>query len=298
MRKVLAVLAVLLVLPALYVADVALDRADAGVLLEKVHTSGDADYDPGRWKDLTFVLLIGSDERVGLEGARGDALHVAALNPTHRKATIVNIPRDTWVDIPGHGQGRVNEAYRYGGAQLQAETVSRLTGAPIQYVLTTTFDGLIAMVDAMGGLEVDIPYHMDDRSSGAAFEPGRRVYNGTQVLAFSRNRHIPDGDISRTAHQGQVIIHALEALRKRGTSGTQVLGYLDVLFRNVKTVGISPTDLYRLGRAALAVEPGSVRSYTVPSRVGMRGSQSVVFVRPQATALFGDFADDGILQAH
>jgi polyisoprenyl-teichoic acid--peptidoglycan teichoic acid transferase len=297
-KRLLLVVLLALVLPSLYVVDVALDRADAGVLLQKVNTSGDADYDPGRWKDLTFVLLIGSDERPGLEGARGDALHLVALNPTFGKATMINFPRDTWVEIPGHGQGRINEAYRYGGAQLQAETVSRLVGVPVQYALTTTFAGVVAMVDTMGGLEIDIPYHMDDRNSGAAFEAGRQVYNGTQVLAFSRNRHIPDGDISRTAHQGQVVIHALESLRKRGTSGTQVLGYLDVLFRNVKTDGISPTDLYRLGRAALAVDPGEVRNYTVPSQVGMRGSQSVVFVRPQASSLFADFADDGILQAH
>ena len=298
MKKLLLVLLLALVLPGLYVADVALDRADAGVLLQKVNTSGDADYDPGRWKDLTFVLLIGSDERVGLEGARGDALHLVALNPTHGKATMLNFPRDTWVEIPGHGQGRINEAYRYGGAQLQAETVGRLVGAPIHFTLTTTFDGVVAMVDAMGGLEVDIPYPMDDQNSGAAFLPGRQVISGRQVLAFSRNRHIPDGDISRTAHQGQVVIHALESLRKRGTSGTQVLGYLDVLFRNVRTEGVSPTDLYRLGRAALAIEPGEVRNYTIPSQVGMRGSQSVVFVRPQGSALFADFADDGILQAH
>ena len=298
MRRLLLVLLLALLLPSLWLLDVAVDRADAGVLLQKVETSGDAEYDPGRWKDLTFVLLIGSDERVGLEGARGDALHVAALNPTHGKATIINIPRDTWVDIPGHGQGRVNEAYRFGGAQLQAETVGRLVGAPIHYTLTTTFDGVVAMVDAMGGLEVDVPYPMDDQNSGAAFSQGRQVLNGRQVLAFSRNRHIPDGDISRTAHQGQVIVHALASLRQKGTSGTSVLGYLDVLFRNVKTDGVSPTDLYRLGRAALAVDPGDVRSYTVPSQVGMRGSQSVVFVRPQGTALFADFADDGILQAH
>jgi len=297
-RRALLVVLLALLLPALWVVDVAVDRADADVLLQKVETSGDASYDPGRWKDLTFVLLIGSDERVGLEGARGDALHVAALNPTHKKATIINIPRDTWVEIPGHGQGRINEAYRYGGAQLQAETVSRLVGAPIAYTVTTTFDGLIAMVDAMGGLEVDVPYPMDDPNSGAAFHQGRMVLNGTQVLAFSRNRHIPDGDITRTAHQGQVIVHALASLRQKGTSGTQVLSYLDVLFRNVKTEGVSPTDLYRLGRAALGIDPGDVRSYTVPSAVGMRGSQSVVFVRPQAGALFADFADDGILQAH
>jgi len=297
-KRVIALVAVLALLPGVWFADLWLDHASADILLSKVKTAGDATYDPGRWKDTTFVLLIGSDERPGLEGARADGLHVVGLNSEQGKATIINIPRDTWVEIPGHGQGRVNEAYHFGGAQLQAETVSNLTGAPVSYVLTTTFGGLTAMVDALGGLEVDIPYPMDDQNSGAAFLPGRQVINGSQVLAFSRNRHIPDGDISRTAHQGQVIIHALESLRKKGTSGTNVLGYLDVLFRNVRTENITPTDLYRLGRGALVVDPGDVRNYTVPSRVGMIRNQSVVFVRPEGTAMFADFADDGILQAH
>lgn len=298
MRRLSAVITALALLPALWFAELWLDRASAEILLTKVETAGDASYDPGKWKDTTFVLLIGSDERPGLEGARGDALHVVGLNSEQGKATIINIPRDTWVEIPGRGQGRVNEAYRFGGPQLQAQTVSNLTGTPISYVLTTTFDGLVAMVDALGGLEVDIPFPMDDQNSGAAFLPGRQVINGSQVLAFSRNRYIPDGDIRRTAHQGQVIIHALESLRKLGTSGTSVLGYLDVLFRNVRTENITPTDLYRLGRSALAVDPGNVRNYTVPSRVGMIGNQSVVFVRPEGTAMFADFADDGVLQAH
>ena len=298
MRRVGTVLAVLALLPGMWFADLWLDHASADILLSKVETSGDARYDPGQWKDTTFVLLIGSDERPGLEGARGDGLHVVGLNSSQGKATILNIPRDTWVEIPGQGQGRVNEAYRFGGAQLQAQTVSNLIGAPISYVLTTTFGGLVSMVDSLGGLEVDIPFPMDDQNSGAAFLPGRQVINGSQVLAFTRNRYIPDGDILRTAHQGQVVIHALESLRKRGTSGTDVLGYLDVLFRNVRTENITPTDLYRLGRGALAVDPGDVRNYTVPSQVGTRGNQSVVFVRPEGTALFADFADDGILQAH
>lgn len=258
-----------------------------------------ASYEPGTWKNTVFVLLIGSDERPGLEGARADALHVVALNPGAGRATILNIPRDTWVDIPGRGQGRVNEAYHYGGAQLQAETVRRLTGAPISYVLTTTFAGFTAMVDALGGVNVDVPFAMDDIFSRARFAPGMQRMNGTQALAFSRNRKMPDGDIRRTANQGQLIIHGLSDLRGKGTSGTDTVRYLDVLYRNVRTVGIAPTDLFRLGRAALAVPPEKVRNFTIPVSVGMRGRASVVFVRqPLAGRIFADFADDGILQAH
>lgn len=301
MRRSLRFLAALLALVSstAYALELFVDHAAADIVLARVDTSDEAHYDPGTWQDTTFVLVIGSDERAGLEGQRGDALHVVGLNAKARKATIINIPRDTWVEIPGHGQGRVNEAYRFGGAQLQAETVRRLTGAPIKYVLTTTFDGFIAMIDALGGVEVDVPYLMDDRNSGAAFNPGPVIMTGERALAFARNRHIPDGDINRTANQGQLIIHGLSKLRNEGTSGLDVLRYLDVLYRNVKVEGIDSTDLYRLGRAALSVAPADVRNYTMPSQVGMRGALSVVFVRqPQASAVFQDFADDGVLQAH
>jgi LCP family protein required for cell wall assembly len=298
-RVLRALAAVLALATGAYAVDLWRDHASASIVLSLVETSDDAQYDPGTWKETTFALAIGSDERVGLEGARADALHVIGLNMREKKATIINIPRDTWVDIPGHGQGRVNEAYRYGGAQLQAETVRRLTGAPIKYVLTTTFDGFTAMIDALGGVEVDVPYPMDDRNSGAAFNPGPVIMTGERALAFARNRHIPDGDINRTANQGQLIIHGLSKLKKDGTSPTEVLHYLDVLFRNVRVEGINSTDLFRLGRAALSVSPGDVRNYTIPSFPGMRGSQSVVFVRqPQASAVFQDFVDDAILQAH
>jgi anionic cell wall polymer biosynthesis LytR-Cps2A-Psr (LCP) family protein len=188
----------------------------------------------------------------------------------------------------------VNEAFRYGGPQLQAETVRRLTGAPISYVLTTTFAGTVAMVDRMGGLDVDIPFRMDDRNSGAAFEPGRQRINGSQVLAY-----IPDGDIRRTANQGQVLVHVLEHVRKAGVGGTHVLRYLDVLYRNVRVEGIPPTDLYRLARAATRIEPRNVRNYTIPVRVGTVGSASVVFLRqPEGSVLFQDFVDDAVLGIH
>ena len=275
------------------------DHADASIVLSKVNTDGIAGYNPGRWTDTTFVLVVGSDERAGLEGARGDALHVIGLNASQGKATILNIPRDTWVDIPGHGQGRINEAYRYGGAQLQAETVRNLTGAPIKYVLQTTFAGFIAMIDSLGGVDVDVPYLMSDPNSGAAFNPGVVHMTGERALAFSRNRHIPDGDLNRTGNQGQLIIHGLAELRKKGTSPTDVLHDLDVLFRNIRTEGISSTDLYRLGWAALQIQPSAVRNYTMPATIGMRGALSVVFVRqPEASSVFVDFSDDGVLQAH
>lgn len=279
------------------VVDLDRDVAAADLVLTAV-SLGAARYHPAS-ADIVFVLVVGSDERPGLDGARGDALHLIGLDPGQSRATILNIPRDTYVDIPGHGRGRVNEAYEYGGAELQARTVQALTGAPIRFVLTTTFGGLVSMVDAIGGVEVDVPYPMHNPKAGTDFEAGRQSLGGAHALAFARDRDTPGGDLSRTANQGQLLVHVLEALRRKGTTGLDVVHYLDVLFRNVRTDGVSSTDLYRLARAGLALDPGAVRNYTVPGRITQLGPTSVVLLRqPEAGAVFADFADDAVLQSH
>jgi anionic cell wall polymer biosynthesis LytR-Cps2A-Psr (LCP) family protein len=123
--------------------------------------------------------------------------------------------------------------------------------------------------------------------------------NGQQALAFSRNRHIPNGDLNRTLHQGHLILSALTELRKRGTSAGDTVRSLSVLLRHTRFDGLSTIDVYRLGRLGLSIDPAQMRNVVMPGRIGMVGSQSVVLVRTaEATSLFRDFADDAILQAH
>jgi LCP family protein required for cell wall assembly len=245
-----------------------------------------------------FFLALGSDERAGLGGARSDAVHVIGVHRADGRATIINIPRDTYVPIPGHGQGRINEAYQYGGAELAARTVGNLVGVDLGMVAVTTFTGLEAMVDDLGGLDVEVPMHMDDRNSGAAFVPGRQRLSGAQVLALSRNRHIPGGDLTRTEHQGLVIVSALAQLRAEGAGPTSALRALGTLLRHTRVVGVELTDLYRLGLTGLSIDPAQVRNVTMPGVLGQAGSASVVRPAGSAAALFRDFADDAILQAH
>lgn len=245
-----------------------------------------------------FVLVVGSDERAGLEGARGDALHVIGVNPGAGAGTILNIPRDTLVDVPGVGLAKINEAYRVGGPQLQAEVVRRLTGAPISVVLSTTFAGFQSMVDELGGVAVHVPFPMADRNSGAFFGQGWTRMSGPQALAFSRNRGIPNGDIARTTMQAHLILSAMAELRGRGTGAADTLRYLSVLLRHTRVEGIEVRELYHLGRMALAVDPGRVRSYTMPASIGTYGRASVVFARPEAAGVFADFRDDALLQSH
>lgn len=245
-----------------------------------------------------FILVVGSDERPGLEGARGDALHVIGVNPAAGAGTILNIPRDTVADIPGIGLWKINDAYRYGGPQLQAEAVRRLTGAPISIVATTTFTGFQSMVDELGGVDVHVPFAMGDPNSGAYFPQGLVHMNGSQALAFSRNRGIPQGDLARTGMQAHLILSALTELRGRGTGAADTMRYLSVLLRHVRIEGMPVRDLYHLGRMALDLDPARVRNVTMPASAGFLGAASVVWAAPSAGGLFADFRDDALLQSH
>jgi LCP family protein required for cell wall assembly len=210
---------------------------------------------------------------------------------------MLDIPRDTWVNIPGRGQERVNAALEFGGPQLQARTVSALTGVPIAFTITTNFGGLIDMVNELGGVDVDVPQAMNDHYSGAVFPQGRVHMDGHQALAFSRNRHIGDGDLTRTYNQGVLILAALAKLRA-DQGPTSVVRSLNVLLRHASAENVSPGDLYRLGRLGLSIDPGNVRNVVMPARLGQVGPASVVFPGPGADSLFADFRDDAILQSH
>jgi LCP family protein required for cell wall assembly len=245
-----------------------------------------------------FLLAVGIDGRPGLEGDRGDALHLIGVNPAAGAATILDIPRDSFVDIPGHGRSKINDGYFLGGPALQVETVERLTGVDVAFVLVTRFDGFQAMVNELGGVDVDVPLAMNDHFSGARFPQGRVHMDGAAALAFARNRHIPDGDLRRTQHQGQLILSALAKLRAEQPGATGALRSLAVLVRHTQVEGVGLAELYRLGRLGLSVDPARVRNVVVPGSPGRAGPAEVVFLSPAAGSLFADFRDDAVLQAH
>ena len=243
-----------------------------------------------------FVLVMGQDARPGEAQSRGDALHVIGINPAAHAATILNIPRDTWTNIPGRGLDKINAANYYGGPQLQARAVSALVGVDIPIVLTTGFDGLADMIDELGGINVDVPVPMNDPKSGAIFPAGTVRMDGGAALAFARNRSLPGGDFTRTQDQGILILAGLSKLRDSAPTAANTLKWMAVLARHTRFDGIGFGDLYRLGRLALTFDPSEVRNVTMPGTTGSTANQSVVFVGGSAPALFADFRDDAILQ--
>lgn len=245
-----------------------------------------------------FVLLIGTDARAGFEGERGDALHVVGVNPVTAQATVLNIPRDAYVDVPGYGRNKITLAYLLGRDELTARAVSQLVGVPISYVVSVDFAGFQNLVDEMGGVDVHVPFAMFDRNSGADFPAGMRRMTGGEALAFARNRSIPDGDIRRSEHQGWMLLSALAQAKTEATSPASTLRLVGIMARHTRVQGGSWTDIYRLARLALSLDPAHVRNVTMPSRMGFAGREAVVFPGSGTAELFADFRDDGVLQAH
>jgi len=249
-------------------------------------------------RDPLFVLVIGSDARPGqvVERARADSVHLVGVNPRRDRASIVGIPRDTYVTIPGAGADKINAALVRGGPELVVATVERLTGIRIDGYLLTGFLGFERLVNAVGGLRIVVPYPMSDRYSHAQFRPGPEHVGGRDALAFSRNRHdARGGDFGRSLNQGRVLVAALRELQAAmRTDRSGLLPWVLAASRHLRT-DLGFRDLIDLALAAERIDPDRVRNVVVPGRAGSAGGRSVVFLGEGAAGVFRDLAREGIL---
>jgi LCP family protein required for cell wall assembly len=253
--------------------------------VEKLSPTAGVDRVAGGLTEPFFVLLVGNDSRPGVGGARGDALHVMGVNPQLKRATLVNIPRDTcW------NGDKINVANTR-GPRSSADAVGALLGVPISYVVDVDFAGFEALVDGVGGVDVNVPMPMDDEFSGAVFSQGKNHMTGRQALAFSRNRHdFPNSDITRTANQGVLILDAMRQLQTKMHDAKGEFRLLALLGRHARLDGIGIKDLYRLGRLAFALDPDRIQNITLPVTNG-----SCLGLAGAAGPLLADFRDNAVV---
>lgn len=209
--------------------------------------------------DGTTYLLTGSDSRADgaiedpeTTGQRSDTmmlLHQPASGP----AALLSLPRDTYVEIPGQGPGKLNAAYSAGGAPLLVQTVEGLTGMTVDHYVEVGFAGFEQIVDAVGGVNLCSDLTVDDKDSGMVWTPGCHDVGGTDALAFARMRKAdPDGDIGRAERQQQLIASISTRVQDPGLllkPGTQVA----LLRSGTGALTVSDgTGMLDLGRMALA----------------------------------------------
>ena len=264
----------------------------AGAVWFQVTKVGDAEFS-GAPDQPFFFLALGNDARTDADKGLGDAIHVFGVNPATHTATVLNVPRDT----QSPSGDKINASHSLQGLPGIVGELDKMMGIKIQYAITTNFPGFIDMVNQLGGITVNLPEaHSDPQYSGAEFPAGEQVVTGDQALAISRNRHQwTTGDIQRTQNQASLILDALTTLRSRNPGDAGTLALVANLARHVVTQDVSLTDMYRLGRLALSIDPTTVKNITVP--VGS-GAGTNLQLTGDAQSLFADFADDGILQTH
>jgi LCP family protein required for cell wall assembly len=160
------------------------------------------------------ILLLGSDTRgsVGgsladLDGQRSDSIMIAHIPADRKSVYVMSLMRDSWVDIPGHGQAKINAALSLGGVPLAVQTIETLLGSRIDHVAVIDMDGLKGVTDALGGVDIDNPVgFLSSSLKGHYYPQGVQRMSGHQALAFVRERYaFADGDFQRARNQQQFI---------------------------------------------------------------------------------------------
>ena len=187
------------------------------------------------------ALLVGSDHRgKTVDGQYGlsDTLMLVRIDPKHHMASLFSIPRDLWVTVPGYGTGKINGAYSTGGDKLALAAVKEVTGVHPNYLLNVDFQGFRDLVNALGGVYINVDQHYYNPPSVAPssgwseidINPGYQQLSGKDALAFSRYRHT-DEDFHREARQ-QTFLKAFEnraSTRFNGISITDLPAINDLI---------------------------------------------------------------------
>ncbi|GLX70184.1 LCP family protein [Paenibacillus glycanilyticus] len=211
---------------------------------------------PPEWqgKERVNILLLGGDAR-GLEEnqvPRSDSIMIASFDPVTKKAHLFSVLRDTYIDIEGHGRGRINTAITLGGPQLAMKTVGDLLGLDIQYYVYTDFEGFKALVDSIGGVYFDVEKDMhytdnaDKNKYDIDLKKGYQLLDGDKALQYVRFRHDAMSDFTRTERQRD-FMNAVASKLKSGWNIVQMQKILDSVSPYIET-NLQVTDMLKLGQ--------------------------------------------------
>lgn len=184
-------------------------------------------------KDNISILFIGIDEsdvRTKEDKTRSDALMLATLNVKDKSIKLLSIPRDSYAYIPAiDTKTKINHAHAYGGPKATIDAVEELLELPVDYYVRMNFYAFMDVVDALDGIEFDVPYKLsekdsNDRHNAVQLEPGMQKLNGEEALAVARTRYY-DNDIERGKRQQQL----LRAVVKKASSLNSITKYDEIL---------------------------------------------------------------------
>src|SRR5215470_10237663 len=264
------------------------------------------------------ILIIGSDSRTGIhgyghtQGSRSDTSMLLHIPPTHSGATVISFPRDTMVPIyqcEADGQGhhgqqaqpggleQLNSTFSYGGAACLWKTLEQVTHIHIDHFVEVDFSGFQSIVNDVGGVPVCLPYAIRDPASKLNLPAGRSVVQGTQALAFVRERHIGMGSDLQRINRQQIFLASLAQKVKQSSSLTNPAKLYklvhDIASSLTTDSGLSFNDMYAIANSLKGLSPSALQFVMAPvAPYAANPSNLVEFNHPPADDLFQAIARD------
>ena len=249
-----------------------------------------------------YMMLIGSDIREGQSQAesRSDTNILVRVDGTKNQATMVSIPRDTAIDIDGHGVSKFNNAYTYDGAAGVIREASELCGVEIAGCAEVNFGNLVALVDAVGGVDVEVDELIDDPKADGSIddasiehiiiEPGLQHLDGEAALVFARSRAYADGDFTRTQNQRKLIQAIVDKVLAMPVN--ELPGVIEAAAACV-TTDLSVTDIINLAMQFQDEGDMTIYSAMVPSVAQYVNGVSYVFTDTGQLAKMMQVVEEG-----
>jgi LCP family protein required for cell wall assembly len=245
-------------------------------------------------QEATTFLIVGTDSRspnpttgsdapAGVKpgAARSDVIMLASVAADRTSAAVVSIPRDSWVSIPGRDQNKINAAYAFGGPALLTQTVENLTGVRVNHFAIVDFAGFQALVDSVGGIDVQVRQTTSDR--GVTFRQGMNHLDGGDALIYVRQRYgLPNGDLDRIRREQNALKSWLTKAVASGALSNPIVTYklLDAMKESVSVDDtLSNSGLASLALSARDLQASAITYLSAPVvGLGREGAQAVAYL--------------------
>jgi len=241
---------------------------------------GDVITPPFQGAERITILMVGTDNSEGLGLA--DTIIYAVVYPRTNEISAISIPRDSRVYIPKVGYTRINASHSNGGLPLTIDTVQNLIGIPVDKYIEVNVPGLVKLVDAIGGIDIDVEkrmYYVDhSQKLHIDLQPGYQHLDGMQAMGYVRFRHDKVGDIGRMERQ-QKFLHAVLSKTFSQQSLVDIPKTIDVFLKTVKT-NMSTRDLMSLKRIIETSGADSIVTETLPTTSVVIGGADMLDLAP------------------
>ena len=264
--------------------------------------------------DALNILVMGTDRRsdaattgsdaTGAEWVPGaqrtDTIMILYVDGDREGASLISIPRDAWVNVPGYGMNKINAAFSFAGPSLAVQTIEDYTGIRIDHLAVIDWTGFETLTDTLGGVTVTVPRTIEDTRHNVVWTKGKQTLDGAQALMYVRQRYgLPNGDFDRIRRQ-QAFVRSLMRTSITTLRGSNPKSAFDLLDAMTRTVSVDEEWSFdHMRDLTLDLRGLSLRTVdfiTTPVRgLGREGDQSVVYLDRAANRdLWSDVFDDRV----